>query len=384
VIDLKQNKAFCIMPFVHVHVSERNDVKLCCLAKDEIKIKKYSDAFDFATDPEYQKIRAKLLAGERVPHCQNCYDYEDGGADSSRLRDTAEWIKRLEIKDIEDVKPNLISYDIRNDNLCNLSCRMCSPQFSSQISKEYRALGWIWDHENEPRSFNFNTVVDMATVRKIYVAGGEPSLMPGFREFLRRAIAAGRTDIEILMSTNMTNLNSEYRELLKPFTKLVIVCSIDGYDQVNRYIRWPADWTTLVENIKEMHQITPDIAFNVTVGIWNIARLSELIRFFEATFEKPMILLNSIMHPPHQMATAFPFKKVALADLDRVKLTRSYRTDRSFRKKVDYYIQEIKNSEVNPTLLREFFKYNDALDASRGVKLADYIPELEAGRSLCE
>jgi len=383
-IDLKQNKAFCIMPFVHIHVNERNDVKLCCLAKDEIKIKKYSDTFDFDTDPEYQAIRAKLLAGERVPHCQNCYDYEDGGADSSRLRDSAEWIKKLELESLADVKPALVSYDIRNDNLCNLSCRMCNPQFSSQLSKEYRALGWIWDHENEPRSFNFNTVVDMATVQKIYVAGGEPSLMPAFREFLQRAIAAGRTDIEILMSTNMTNLNHEYRDLLKPFDKVVIVCSIDGYDQVNRYIRWPADWPTLVENIKEMHKITTNIAFNVTVGIWNIARLSELIRFFDANFEKPMILLNKIMHPPHQMLNAFPDKKVALADLDRVKLTRSYRTDRSFKNKVDYYIQEVKNSELDIDSLNKFFEYNDALDKSRGVRLADYIPELEAARRFCK
>jgi sulfatase maturation enzyme AslB (radical SAM superfamily) len=221
-------------------------------------------------------------------------------------------------------------------------------------------------------------------VQKIYVAGGEPSLMPAFREFLRRAIEAGRTDIEILMSTNMTNLNSEYRDLLKPFDKVVIVCSIDGYDQVNRYIRWPADWSTLVENIKEMHKVTTNIAFNVTVGIWNIARLSELIRFFDDNFEKPMILLNSIMHPPHQMATAFPDKKVALADLDRVKLTRSYRTDRSFKNKVDYYIQEVKKSELNVELLKRFFEYNDALDESRGVKLADYIPELEAARRFCK
>jgi sulfatase maturation enzyme AslB (radical SAM superfamily) len=383
VINLKKNKAFCIMPFIHIHVSEKNDLKLCCLAQDDVKLKPYTDEFDFVADPDFQEIRTKLLAGERIPHCQNCYTYEDGGAESSRIRDTKEWIKKLNIESVEQLVPELVYYDIRNDNLCNLSCRMCNPQFSSQLVKEYKALGWFWD-EDEPRSFGFNNVVDMATVKKIYVAGGEPSLMPEFRKFLKRAIEAGRTDIEIRMSTNATNLNREYCELLGHFPNLDIICSIDGYDQVNKYIRWPADWATITENIHELCKITPRVAFNVTVSIWNIARLNELIRFFDANFERPVILLNQVMHPPWQRFEAFPDKAKALADLERIKMTKSYRTDRyaGLRAKVDYFIKGVYESEVNLDDLKKFFEYNDALDNSRGVKLADYIPELEAARSL--
>ena len=45
-----------------------------------------------------------------------------------------------------------------------------------------------------------------------------------------------------------------------------------------------------------------------------------------------------------------------------------------------------KHYSSNPTCniddLRAFFNYNDQLDHARGVRLADYIPELEAARSL--
>ena len=371
------------MPFIHIHVSEKNDLKLCCLAQDNVKLKPYSDTFDFSTDPDFQEIRGKMLAGERIPHCQSCYTYEDGGAESSRIRDTKEWIKKLNLESVEQLVPELVYYDIRNDNLCNLSCRMCNPQFSSQLVKEYKALGWFWD-QDEPRSFGFNNVVDMATVKKIYVAGGEPSLMPEFRKFLKRAIDAGRTDIEIRMSTNATNLNQEYCELLSHFSNLNIVCSIDGFDQVNRYIRWPADWDSIVENIKGLQKITPNVSFNVTVSIWNISRLSELIRFFDSNFERPVILLNQVMHPSWQRFEAFPDKANALADLERIKITKSYRTDRyaGLKAKVNYFIKGIYESDVNLDDLKKFFEYNDALDQSRGVKLADYIPELEAARSL--
>ena len=381
-IDLKTNKSFCILPFIHVHVSEKNDLKLCCAAEDDVGIQKYHKDFDFANDPGLQKIRAQMLAGERIPHCKKCYEYEDGGADSTRIRDTVEWFDKLKITDPAEFEPRLIYYDIRNDNLCNLSCRMCNPQFSSQLSKEYKSIGWIWDHDNEPKSFGFNTVVDMETVQKIYVAGGEPSLMPEFRTFLKRAIESGRTDIDIRMNTNATNLNQEYRELLSHFSNLDIICSIDGYDQVNKYIRWPADWPTLIENIKGLHEITPRIAFNVTVSIWNISNLSKLVDFFEKNFPTSMILLNKVMHPPEQMPDAFPDKKVALRDLSKLRNSKSYIKDPSFKSKVDFLIDDVCRTVPSLETIGRFFKFNDALDQSRGVKLVDYIPELEKARLL--
>lgn len=381
--NLKENRAFCILPFIHMHVSEKNKVKLCCLAQDSVSTKEYSKDFDFENDPELQEIRAKIRAGERVPHCKICYDYEDGGADSTRIRDTKEWAKKLRVRTFDqliNVEPKLLYYDIRNDNLCNLACRMCNPQFSSQLHKEYQRIGWHWD--DEPRNFDFNSVVDMPTVQKIYVAGGEPSLMPSFRTFLERALEAGRTDIDIRISTNATNFNAEYRRLLSNFTNLNIICSIDGYDQVNRYIRWPADWKTLIENVQELHKITTKVSYNVTVSIWNVARLSELVYFFEDNFPNDWILLNSVMWPPEQLPRSFPFPEVALTDLEKLKSTKSYERDSSFRSKVDYFILEMQSAVLDPEVLQKFFAYNDALDASRGVRLIDYIPELDRGREL--
>ena len=381
-IDLTKNKSFCILPFIHIHVNEKNDLKLCCAAEDDVGVRKYNENFDFVNDPDLQKIRAKLLAGERIPHCKKCYDYEDHGADSTRLRDTKEWTERLKLTTAEDLEPSLIYYDIRNDNLCNLSCRMCNPQSSSQIAKEYKKLGWNWGNgQDDPKSFGFNKVVDMDTVQSIYVAGGEPSLMPEFRTFLKRAIEAGRTDITIRMNTNVTNLNQEYRDLLSHFSNLDIICSIDGYDQVNKYIRWPADWATIIENVNGLHKITSSISFNVTVSIWNISNLSKLVSFLEQNYPTSMILLNKIMHPPEHMPGAFPDKKVALRDLIKLTGSKSYGKDPSFKSKVDYLIEEVSRTVPSIETINHFFEYNDTLDQSRGVKLADYIPELEATRS---
>jgi sulfatase maturation enzyme AslB (radical SAM superfamily) len=326
-----------------------------------------------------QDIRKKLISGERIDHCKNCYEFEDGGTDSSRLRDTKEWQDTLNILNYEDINTELVYYDIRNDNLCNLSCRMCNPQFSSQLEKEYKSIGWFW--ESEPKNFGFNSVVNLDTVKKIYVAGGEPSLMPEFRKFLKRAVDAGRTDIEIRMNTNATNLNEEYRNLLGKFKNLNIVVSLDGYDKVNQYIRWPANWKTIIENVHGIQEITNNLAFNVTVSIWNISSLSKLVYFLESEFPHSPILLNKVMYPPSQEFTTFPNKELVLEDLSLLKKTNKYITDQSFKTKVDYFIHEVKETELNMSALSDFFKYNDALDASRNIQLKDYIPELEECRN---
>jgi sulfatase maturation enzyme AslB (radical SAM superfamily) len=195
------------------------------------------------------------------------------------------------------------------------------------------------------------------------------------------AIDAGRTDIDIRMNTNATNLNKEYRELLSKFTNLTIVCSVDGYNQINKYIRWPADWDSIVSNVHGLLEITPNVAFNVTVGIWNISNLSQLVFFFEKEFPNCSVLLNQIMWPPHQMPTAFPNKELAISDLESIRAkSMHYQTDQSFKSKVDFYVTELQQSTSDLRVLTEFFKFNDKLDQSRNVKLADYIPELEKCR----
>lgn len=374
---LTKNKAFCILPFIHLHINENNDVKLCCLA-DKKTVKKYTKDFNFVNDPDFVDVRKKMLAGEKVEHCTNCYEIDDGGAESLRVKDTLEWFRKLKISTIEEVPTQVMYYDIRNDNLCNLSCRMCSPQFSSQIEKEYKTIGWTWTEP--PKSFGFNSIVDLATVKKIYCAGGEPSLMPEFRTFLSRAVEAGRTDIEILMNTNATNLNKEYLELLTKFDTVRIVCSIDGFAEVNKYIRWPADWATITKNIQGIANMTPWLGFNITISIWNIAKLSLLVTFLETNWPNARILLNHVMNPPAQMFTNFPDVDVVLDDLEKLRITTSYSREESFRNKVEYYINKVKTNTLNVDNLVKFFEYNDTLDKSRGVELRDYIPELEACR----
>lgn len=368
------NNSFCMLPFVHLHIDEQNDIRLCC--NSEKKIKQYSKDFNFNTDADFIKIRNKLLQGEAVEHCSKCYNVEQGGAKSFRYYHSVEWISNLNIDSTSDVRAELVFYDIRNDNTCNLACRMCYPGFSSQLEKEFLKLNWT---KLSPRQrYKINEIVDIKKIRKLYLAGGEPTLIVEFREFLQLAIDKNRTDIELRIITNGTNVNKEFAELLSNFSNIEFTVSIDGYDQVNRYIRWPSKWDSLVENINRLFTITNCISFNVTVTMWNISVLSKLVKFLDKEFVRPIIFLN--VDEGQFNPFNFPNKDLVLKDLRELKNTASY-TNMHFKDKVDYFISKISTTVIDIDKLKRFFEYNDTLDQSRDVKLIDYIPELEQCRS---
>jgi hypothetical protein len=69
--------------------------------------------------------------------------------------------------------------------------------------------------------------------------------------------------------------------------------------------------------------------------------------------------------------------------MNRIKQTKMYYTDaRDNKTIVDtismHYQDESYRCDID--ILRKFFEFNDKLDQSRNVRLADYIPELEECR----
>lgn len=368
-----------MMPFVHLHVNENDILKPCCYGDN---IKQFPANFDYATDPDFQRIRADMLAGRPVRECQNCYKVEARGGESFRQRDSLEWMVKGNINHLEEVTPVLRYYDIRNDNTCNLSCRMCHPGASSQLAKEYQRIGWTVIDTS--RTVRLSEIVDYTTVEKVIVAGGEPTIMPEFQTFLARALEHGRQDLELMVITNATNVNPRVFELLSQFTNVQFTVSIDGYDQVNRYIRWPADWATLTRNIHRLRSITDHVCFSVCASIWNISTLSQLVAFLDREYDVPVILINEALSPGYGAEISpflFPDKELALADLERCKQSRNYEIDDFYRNRIDYLINGVKNTAVDHKRLASFFAYNDQLDASRGIRLEDYIPELARHRS---
>jgi uncharacterized Fe-S cluster-containing radical SAM superfamily protein len=381
---VETNKSFCIFPFIELLTNQRSDGQTTVCCRSNTPVAKLSEITDFATDKNYKIIRDNMLDGVTIPkHCSSCYELESQNILSARKQETVEWANRLNLTSLNDLKliQHPAYYEIRPSNVCNLQCRMCAPNSSHLIGREYKKLNLISELPPAERS-NFD-IVNFTNLKKLYVSGGEPTAMPEFYDFLDRCIAENKT-FEFLVNTNATKINSRFKKQLKQLPHMQFVISLEGIGDLNHYVRWPSVWDTIVENMKYLVDNNHKITINTTVSIYNIIKLYDLFRWIDDEFPGTLIHAQ-LAFSANDMLSAlnFPNTKLVLDSLLPIQQLKCYNNDELLKSFINGIIAYYQNNPVIDTdKLKLFFEFNDKLDQSRNIRLADYIPELEQKRKL--
>jgi len=380
---VKKNKSFCIFPFIEM-LTNFDSTTVCC--RSDTPIVKLSELKDFKTDPNYVAIRQKMIAGELLPeHCDSCYRLENKGILSARQQETVEWANILNINSLEDLDEIVAPayYEVRPDNKCNLQCRTCNPLNSHLIAREYKKLNiGVVDLLPKRHTSGFE-IIKFDNLKKLYVAGGEPMVMPAFYQFLDDCINNANTDFEMLVNTNGTKLSARFKNQLKNFSNFQFVFSIDGFQDLNYYIRWPADWNTIVENIRYLREQHHRVTVNVTVSIYNISSLDKLLAFIDSEFPNTLVHCQLAEGPQWMSPFVYPFKDQALESLHRAQTLMCYANDPLLASSINGYINHFENQHViDFASLAQFYNINNKLDQSRDIELKDYLPELDNYRKI--
>jgi len=385
----KTNKSFCIYPWVFCG-DDGGTVNLC-----ERSGKKMSDVQsidDWGSNSEYKEIRQQMLDGKRMPeNCSVCYEYEDKGMTSYRVHDSLDFIAELGIESIDDLEkiesPHY--YDIRSSNKCNLMCRMCKPQHSHLLKKEFDQhpdlakgspqQGWDDNYKFSKliNTVDVNTLTDTHTV---YLCGGEPTIMKETYSFMRNCIDAGNTDFKLTIGTNAHFFSETFWDLSKHFTQLHFSVSCDGYGVVNDYIRWNSNWDKLIENCEKIKSLGHQFTWNHVPTIWGIHRTHEFFEFASKNFPMELLYLqyNSV-----DLHSAFisPMIDECIESLRRTKETKLYHSDgKDCTSGIDSLLAHYESYQPEPEKVEKFFRWNDIMDSARNIKLKDYIPDLESYR----
>ena len=379
---VKENKSFCIFPFIEM-LTNFDSTTVCC--RSETPIVKLSELKDFKTDPNYVSIRQKMLDGEMIPdHCEACYSIERKGILSARQQETVEWANILNINSLNDLDKIVAPayYEVRPDNKCNLQCRTCNPLNSHLIAKEYKKLN-IGMVESLPKKHTSGfEIIKFDNLKKLYVAGGEPMVMPAFYQFLDDCINNANTDFEMLVNTNGTKLSTRFKNQLKNFSNFQFVFSIDGFQELNYYVSWPANWDTIVEKIRYLREHNHRVTVNTTVSIYNISSLNKLFAFIDHEFPGTLIHCQLAEGPQWMSPFVYPFKDQALDSLTRIQKLVCYANDPLLASSIDGYINQFENHQIDFASLAHFYNINDKLDQSRNIQLKDYLPELDNYRKI--
>lgn len=382
-----KNKSFCIYPWINFN---NTGTKLLLCSRSSKKITTVEQLQDWSTDPDYNVIRNQMLEGTRLPeHCSTCYKYEDLGIESYRQFETLDWVSQLDLDSVEDLKKidRPYYYEVLLGNHCNIKCRGCQPAYSNPIGIESKKFNIVppiqLNWESATPSIDQIDIDKLNEKSQVYFQGGEPTIMPEVLEFMKRCLKKNKINFDLSMCTNGVKISDKFLKLVSNFPNTNFSFSIDGFSRINDYWRSGSQWNTVIANAKLLQSHGHAISINTVPGIYNVTNLHLLFEFLEREFPFTTVYMQ-INYLTWQSVYNHPNADLVMKSMEKCMNTAIYQSNgKSCKTAIDSIYKHYSSNPIcNIDDLRAFFNYNDQLDHARGVRLADYIPELEAARSL--
>lgn len=412
-MDIATNKSFCVLPWVNITTDPDGSIKPCCTSSDFIKKsdgKHYNLGHDSISDicnsQEFVDLRTKMLAGEMIPGCSQCYAQEKYGGQSQRITYFDTWKESntfLEkVKQGPIVTPAVEYFDLRFGNLCNLSCRSCSPRGSSQLVKEVAKSTILQKFHPDASfgklnewyttsTFKQNIQNELTNIKRLYLTGGEPTIIEENYLLLKQLTQMGLAkDIGVVLSTNMTNLKDEWISALKDFKRVTFYISIDGVGLMQEYLRYPSKWSQIDKNITALaHVNLPNFYISPTpvIQIMNLGYMTELFEYFEQfnrTAGKTVFNIMPIIleNPPRLDCLNLPteYKQKCFSKIEEWVASKCTFQGHIFHNKISHLKNKCNTAAEFTEHLASFFEFNDAFDALRNTPLKDVNPEVNSLR----
>jgi len=291
---LETNKTFCMFPWIHLYVNTDGAAYPCCttLYENPIGNVRESSIEELWNSPELKEVRKKLLAGEIVEGCANCYRHESTGSGGFSFRNFAnnEFGQHFDLtkETLEDgylPGMHLKYFDVRFSNLCNFKCRTCGDMFSSTWAAESVKQGYgqypgVTHASNHDPSLLEQFKPHLGNLEMLYFAGGEPLMTPEHWQILEFLIENNSTNVTLRYNSNCSKLHFKdlyIVDLWNHFDKVEFYGSLDSFGSRAEYMRKGTDWSIILKNLKEIKQKckSVEMSFNCVVSVLNVWALPE-------------------------------------------------------------------------------------------------------------
>ncbi|OUR93602.1 hypothetical protein A9Q84_19225 [Halobacteriovorax marinus] len=409
---MKKENKLCSLLWNHLYLNNEGYALPCCAAYEHIEemLKQSKSITEVSSIEEllkldlFKDIRQTMLDGKEHTFCSSCYDKEEKGIQSYRqesnelFHETYEKIVTGELN-----LDSAVSYeyvDLRLGNQCNLACRMCPPNSSSNLIKDYQAL----ESQNFSLDFTKNTswhkdpnfwqelLSRSHEIKKIYLAGGEPLLINETWDFLGELIKRDHAkNITIYYSTNLTTLPEKAAKFWPSFKTVQLSLSIDGFGDVHEYIRHPIAWKKIEANLHKLDKDFLDLNIESavvysTIQAYNFDAIPELVQYLNQFTNIDSYPVISLLTAPNQLsieALPLDIRKRAIAPLKALLFqakTSEYKSEKwksNFIHEVLNLISSLSNENFNKDLFEEFKRYTLHFDKTRSQDIFKRIPELK-------
>lgn len=302
------SKTFCILPFIQYSTTTDGEIRLCCRSRAVGAIAE-SSLGEMWQGPVMEQVRSDLSEGRRRSECRACWELEDLGMVSLRQGQSIQralvnkdrvlgWMSQRHL-------PGPHTLELKLSNLCNLKCRMCSPIASTPWLKEWPQIQEYYnsgDRQSIQESYDFQVqkrepvldhfltnprfIADLAKfsdgIQELEFAGGEPLLDPLHYEVLKGVLPRA-SEITLKYSTNLMMLGTrrfDVMELWRQFKQVKLTISIDGYPELNEYIRTGTVSSTFEKNLATVQSLpNVELKASTCISTYNALFLRETYEY---------------------------------------------------------------------------------------------------------
>ena len=346
----------------HMCVRVDGTWSVCCKFMNGYRPSVEKVSFEEFRDSLFYREVVETMKTKWHPGCVNCLDVEKAARKDS-LREYAN--KKFSTdRGIESIE-----FSMSND--CNLRCRMCGPKYSTKwvdLIEEHPNLIRTQLHDKysvaaEKVDLKLEDIVrdvDFSKVKDIKYLGGEPFISPQLIrlfEYLDEIGVIG--NIEFQTNTNCTFFPEKLVPYLRKFRYLVVTLSIDGYGELNDYIRDGKPWKVVEEVALKWARFSWSSNLNLivtpSVQAYNVHDIINIQQF--AKNNKIRFKTQNVIRPKYLSLNALPTEY--LKSVENLENT-----------------EDIQAAVFNPRLWEEFKKHTKDLDVALGKSIKDYIPKL--------
>lgn len=291
----------CAALWSHARVTVEGTVTPCCRYNHHKQSEqpKLKDGIGAALKSDFfEDVRRKMLNGEYVKECQQCYDEEKSGRRSMRTGLNDRYSSNILNE------PKILFLETAFSSHCNLACRMCNETASSKW-KLIKNPGTKVDVELDGNDVVYYDDTDLSELELVKMVGGEPLLDKNHHINLDKFISQSKNpeNIKLTYHTNGTVFpNKNILDYWRQVHTVNLVFSIDAYGELNDYLRPGSSWETLTNNILKLKELKDiNFKFNTHSVVSNISiwKLHKLIEWKKETFNGDIggyFVLDGPMH----------------------------------------------------------------------------------------
>jgi len=392
--DIIDKPNFCPGPWFHSVITPRKTIRPCNDFNKFIGQVNDQETFnDVYNNDNMQELRTLILNDEIHPGCVGCRSKEKQIGFCKR-NSLLKGIRKLDLGEtelnIKSTTQDIVWYDIRLSNQCNLKCRHCYPALSTtwfedikllkemEIGKLYtnHKIEYTYLQKNDlDEKFIIDIVNNSKFIQRIEFKGGEPLLKQNLMiKFLKNVNNLKNIQVDIC-SNGTIRMKDELMEILNKCKLLNMAFSVEGGEDIFKYIRG-ISLNKIEPIIKEIHDNIKSIVvcFRITQMVYNIFEFPKVYDWIEKlnlTKLYDISIQNYVVFPEFLNVRVLPLeiRKEAQQNLD------------AFIKKhpTDFTVNKLQKTFSESQLTKEFEitkVFTRDLDNIRNTSFNDIEPRL--------